>query len=65
MISATIVSRMYLGEIQQYTCALEGDKEYLWKITMLSDENNGYKKGDLVFLYLPPHRIALLPKEIL
>jgi hypothetical protein len=56
---------MYLGDIQQYTCALEGEKEYLWKITMLSDENNGYEKGDLVSLYLPPHRIALLPKETL
>lgn len=62
LIPATVVSSMYLGDIRQITCALEGHREILWKVAMRSDEYGGYNKGDLVYLHLPVHRIVLLPK---
>jgi len=62
MIPATVISSMYLGDIRQYSCALRGNREHLWKVAMLSDEYGGYRKGDHVYLRIPAHRIALLPK---
>lgn len=61
-IPATVVSSMYLGDIRQVTCALGDSRELRWKVTMLSDEDGSYRNGDHVYLHVPAHSIALLPR---
>ena len=62
LIPATVVSRMYLGEISQYTCALGDDGNPLWKVSSLADEYGGAREGNRIHLRIPRRHVALLKR---
>jgi len=62
ILPATIISSIYLGEIQQYTCVLGKKEDIIWKITELVDGMDRKKVGDRVYLHIAPQHIALLEK---
>lgn len=59
---ATIVSSMYLGEIRQYTCALGGDPDITWRVSVLAEMSQTLREGDDIYLRFKPDHFTLLAR---
>jgi len=60
LLPATIVASVYLGEVRQYTCALDDEERIRWKVAVLAGSTGQPKKGERVHLRISAHHISLL-----
>lgn len=62
VLPAKIVNNIYLGDVRQYVCQLDGsDSE--WRVAQIADETAGLGVGDSVQLAFSPRHVAFLENE--
>jgi ABC-type Fe3+/spermidine/putrescine transport system ATPase subunit len=60
LVAATIVSNIYLGEIRQFTCRLDGAQDIVWRVSMLAHESPEVREGDSVRLRFAAEHCVLV-----